>query len=330
MKVAIWLLFGALLCLVQHPAYAQNDDPNIVLINRPYSTTDTRYRYPQELLQLALDKVAGLYGRKVVRCSPYTMSRDRIFRELQRGDLVQVMAEAPKPHWEEQLIPIRIPIRKGIQGYRVFLIKKRNEQRMSKVQTLADLEAMPTGSGAQWSTAAVMADAGFNVVSGSNYEGLFQMLEEGRFVTFGRGINEAYQELDAHRERFPDFRVDTRVLLYIPLPTYFFVTPQRPALARQIEAGLRAMLADGSFDRLFYAYFGKDIERAQLENRKVFAIPNPNLSDATPFDDKGLWFDPRTDWGALTQALQRPQPLPAGYTPDNNACAYDAPMSSAK
>ena len=324
MKPAVAFLCGILLCLIGLPASADTDNSRIVLINRPYSVRDTRYEYPQELLRKALAEVSVTYGVKEVHCSRYTMSRDRLFQELLKGDLVQVVAEAPKPHWEQQLIPVRIPIRKGIQGYRVFLIKKGNESRMREVRTLDDLMAMSTGSGAQWSTAPIMARAGFDVVSGSNYEGLFRMLEQGRFITFGRGINEAYSELKAHKGAFPDLMVDPSVLLYIPLPTYFFVTPKRPELAKQIEAGLRAMQKDGSFDRLFYAYFGKDIERAHLGQRKIFFIPNPDLSAQTPFSDKKLWFDPQVDSRILASLGAETQSVSVGS--QRQYCTYDSPL----
>jgi hypothetical protein len=59
-----------------------------------------------------------------------------------------------------------------------------------------------------------------------------------------------------------------------------------------LEDGLRQMLKDGSFDKLFLKYYGEDIRRANLESRKVFTIKNPFLSSKTPFEDSRLWFDP--------------------------------------
>lgn len=46
----------------------------------------------------------------------------------------------------------------------------------------------------QWSTTRVLTENGFNVVTGLDYEGLFKMLTKGRFITFGRGINETHRE----------------------------------------------------------------------------------------------------------------------------------------
>ena len=57
--------------------------------------------------------------------------------------------------------------------------------------------SLPTGSGCQWSTKIAMQQAGFKVVESVHYENLFNMLSKGRFITFGRGVNEAYQEIAA-------------------------------------------------------------------------------------------------------------------------------------
>ncbi|MDX5299983.1 MAG: hypothetical protein LPK85_13665, partial [Gammaproteobacteria bacterium] len=143
----------------------------IVLVNRPESPDDRRYEYPETLLQAILDRTAPEYGPARVERAAQVMSRERIFAALKHtGNQLHVLAEAPKPGWEEALIPIRIPIRKGIQGYRVFLIKRAHQPLLEKVHSLEALAALPTGAGAQWSTAPVMTAAGFNVVLGSSYE----------------------------------------------------------------------------------------------------------------------------------------------------------------
>ena len=263
-----------------------------VITLKPLSDQDTRYQYPEDLLKLILRKTEKIHGKaEVVRCK-YTMKRKRTFSALLEGKDIHVMAEAVKPGWEEQLIPIRIPIRKGIQGFRTFLIHKDNQEALSKVQTLDDLKRIPTGSGAQWSTTRVLIENGFNVVLGNDYEGLFKMLMNKRFVTFGRGINETPFEYDARKEAYPDLAIEKHLVLFIPLPTYFFVTPKKPHLARRIEEGLILMMHDGSFDAFFQERYGNIIAKADLKNRRLFKIDNPNLSDKTPIDVSYFWYMP--------------------------------------
>ncbi len=262
---------------------------NTVRINQPLSDKDVRYQYPELLLQLVLDATAQTYGKTKVERAEHVMSRDRTFLELISGDIIDVMAEAPKPEWEEQLIPVRIPIRKGVQGLRLFFVHNDHLQAMAQIRKFDDLLAMPTGSGAQWSTARVMREAGFEVVTSSAYEGLFEMLQRKRFDTFGRGINEIFAEWVQHHDLFPEIVIDPNVLLYIPLPTYFFVTPKRPELAQRIEVGLKRLINDGRFDQFFCRYHRQDIEQARIAQRRTFCIPNPNLSAETPFSKPSYW-----------------------------------------
>ena len=263
-----------------------------ILVNRPLSEKDTRYEYPNLLLKKVLEVTQSQYGKARIQYSKLKMPRDRTLIELEKGTHIHVMAEAQKPGWEERLIPIRIPIRKGIQGYRTFLILKKNQSALSKINTLEQLRAIPTGSGQQWSTTSVLIENGFNVKEGRDYEGLFNMLVQGRFTTFGRGINETQTEYLSHKKLYPNLAIEKDLLLYIPLTTYFFVTPRLPSLAKRIEKGLLNLIESGVFDNIFNDEFGDIIENSQLKKRKVFKIENSNLSSKTPFDIKEYWYTP--------------------------------------
>ena len=264
----------------------------IVLVNRPLSQQDKRYEYPHKLLERILSITEIQYGPAKIKQSQNVMVRNRTLIELENGVNIHVMAEAPKPEWEKRLIPIRIPIRKGIQGYRTFLILKKNQPMLSKITTLKQLKEIPTGSGQQWSTTRILTDNGFDVRKGTSYEGLFSMLAKERFVTFGRGINETPVEYETHKNKFPELAIEQDLLLYIPLPTYFFVTPKMPWLAQRIEDGLNEMIADGTFNKMFQAEFGELIKDANLSKRRVFKINNSNLSPETPLDIARYWYQP--------------------------------------
>jgi hypothetical protein len=96
---------------------------------------------------------------------------------------------------------------------------------------LEDFKKFSTGSGAQWSTTPQLQAAGFNVVEGDNKAGLMKMLAADRFKTFGRGIDEIYHEYHNAKADYPDLAIENSIALYIPHPTYIFVTPKRPDLS---------------------------------------------------------------------------------------------------
>lgn len=171
---------------------------NSILINKPLSTLDTRYKYTYDLLSLIIS-VTPEFGNGRVEQSLSYMTRSRALRELISGQYIQVMAEAPQPEWDEKLIVVPIPIRKGIQGFRLFMVNEHSYKLINNVNKLEDLLTLSTGSGKNWSTRRIMEKAGFDVVTGSNYNGLFGMLSNNRFSTFARGINDVYGELDTQK-----------------------------------------------------------------------------------------------------------------------------------
>ena len=65
-------------------------------------------------------------------------------------------------------------------------------------------------------------------------------------------------------------------------------------MAARAEEGMRAMIDDGTYDRIFAEYQDYKIKRLRLKERKIFRIDNPFLGPETPFGDKRLWFTPET------------------------------------
>ena len=285
MKITQRLLFSGVALLYSALAFSSE-----ILVNKPDSIKDSRYEYPHQLLQKILDVTSTEYGHSNVKHAKSVMSRDRLLISMLDGQQVHVVAEAPKSDWIKQLLVIRIPVRKGIQGYRLFFIHKKDRLAIAQVQSLKDLQQFKTGSGEGWSTASVMEKSGFEVVTGSSYDGLFHMLEKGRFATLGRGINEVYAEFEAQREDHPLLTIDETLALHIPLPTYFFVTPKMPELARRIEIGLQRLLQNGEFEKLFLLHHKEMIEKSKIKSRKVFHIDNTNLTDQDPLDQENLWY----------------------------------------
>jgi hypothetical protein len=263
-----------------------------VLTTKPESATDIRYEHAELVLKHLLKITESQYGAAQLKHATEVMSRDRALTELIKGDNIHIAAETAKAEWVSSLIPIYIPVNKGITGYRIFLISKDSQPALSKITSIEELKKIKTGSGTQWSTTKVMRTAGFDVVATTKLEGLFWMLMGDRFQTFARGINEAPSELASHQQLFPDMRIEENLALYIPLPTFFFVSPQHPKLAERIKTGLEMMLADGSFDEIFYDYHLKMIEEAKLQNRKIFPVANETLPKEVPLDIAHYWYKP--------------------------------------
>jgi len=262
----------------------------------PESALDVRYEYHWEILRTALEVTTPKWGPyRMVVSGPMTERRQAYELKNHTGKL-NVMYLSTTPDFEKNLIPIHIPVDKNLGGYSVFLIRKEDQERCNSLRTLDDLRKLSFGVGLGWIDVDILKASRFRVVTGSSYEGLFAMLVQKRFDVFLRAAVEVLDEYDNRKEAMPSLHIEDSILFYYPLPMYFWFpkTAEGRRLAARAEEGMRMMIADGTYDRIFDRYQRHKIERLRLKSRRIFRIPNPNVGPETPFADKRLWFDPAT------------------------------------
>lgn len=292
------LLGNCVICALLLLVGAALADTDVVVYPRNISTDDSQYIYDYGLLRLALEKTMARYGPFEMHESQVAMNQARSEQEIVSGSgAINIFARSTSIEKETRMLPIRIPIDKGLISYRIFLIRAEDQPRFAAIETLDDLRKFSVGSFTTWADTNILRDGGFNVVTGDNYEGLFKMLVAERYDFFSRSVDEAYREYDERKDRLPGMSVEETILLYFPTTRYFFVqrSPAGERLARRIEDGFNAMIADGSFDAHFRQHKGPLIQRANLSQRRIFSIANPYLSPETPLERKELWYDALTD-----------------------------------
>ncbi len=265
------------------------------IYNSPESQADKRYEYAWTILKTALERTQKKYGQ--YRMEPAAvMTEQRQFYELKNSTgKLTVMYLDSTPEHERDLIPIHIPVDKNLMGYRIFLIRKEDQPKFYSVKTVEDLKKFKFGQGTDWADVPKLRSNLFNVVTGSSYEGLFEMLINKRFDIFSRGANEIIDEYDRHKAQLPDLYIEESLILFYPAPMYFWFskTENGNRLAERVREGMMNMVVDGTFDRLFMKYHGSSIAKLHLKDRKIFRIKNPFLAPETPTRDKRLWFDPQ-------------------------------------
>ncbi|KKA43896.1 diguanylate cyclase [Salinivibrio sp. KP-1] len=240
-----------------------------------------------DILSLALKKT-----RPDVTFSPSNESFNeaRLIEEVISRNIDIIWAGA-SPEKEMKMLPIRIPILKGLLGHRIFIIRNEDKERFSSIKTMNELKSFTAGQGRFWGDTKVLKSAGIPVISTIKYENLFYMLEGGRFDYFPRAIHEPWVEVDSRPEL--DLAIDNNVLIIYPFPLYFFVNKSNQDLHDDIYSGLEIAIKDGSFDKLFFNHpMIKDaLEKSRLKDRVIFRLDNPHLHDKTPFDRKEFWLD---------------------------------------
>ena len=257
--------------------------------------------HSQLVLEEALKRTRAKYGPYRLEVVVETLVRERLLSEMAAGQTINTAVVATQPEWEDRLLPVRIPLDMGLSGYRIGLVRKDMQERVSAVRTVEDLHKLSMGVGLSWASRKILEAAGFTLETAPNQDQLTQMLIARRFDYFPRGVSEAFPEFDAKTGSMPDLAVERDLLVLIPLPSYIFVSPAAPRLAQRITDGLESMVRDGTLLRMVNNYYGDMLQRAHVCSRRILRIENPLLPPQTPLGRKELWFDPylpRVGWCA--------------------------------
>lgn len=249
-----------------------------------YPQQESANGYPVQVLRLAL-REAGVDFELKPSATP--MLQGRALEQLAKGKDVNVVWSMTSQARESSLRPIRIPIDKGLLGWRLILTSKAGAAALAKVKSIDELRRLQAGQGHDWPDTNILRFNGLQVQTGTSYEGLFKMLSAGRFDYFPRSILEIWDEQKAFG--LQDLEIEKNLILYYPTAFYFFVSRQDRQLASTIETGLNKAIENGKFEQLFQQTYGDILQRAHLKSRIRFNLQNPLLPAATPLGRKELW-----------------------------------------
>lgn len=259
----------------------------VVVYPRAEQADDRRDDYPLALLALALAKTRKAYE---LRPHPVFMLQVRAISELEHGRSVDVIWTMTSAEREKVLLPVRIPVDRGLMGWRLLMVRQKSLPQFAALTSADGLKQLRGGLGFDWPDAAILRHSGFTVDESVRYGDIFLKLANDRIDYFSRSVQEVWGELETHVEA--DFTIEPTFALHYPAAMYFFVNRRNTALATDIQRGLELALADGSFEALFQQHFGALLKRAELGRRRVVELPNPLLPADTPLQDRRLWYRP--------------------------------------
>lgn len=246
--------------------------PERIVLPALHESAREHAAYFPRLLRLALDKTVATDGPYAISHFDQQLTSPRQVLEVKNQGVINVMWDGTDAQRERDLLPVRISLLRELNDYRVFLVRKGDEERFAKIRSLDDLRKLTAGAGVNWPSTAILRANGLPVVTSIAYEYLFPMLAARRFDYMPRGIYEAYYEQRTHAGA--GLVIEKTIFFHYPVPFYFFVSRDNPKLAGRIERGLRIALKDGSFDRLFNSYpaFRRSMEEINAGRPKVFEL----------------------------------------------------------
>uniref|UniRef100_UPI0030F435CB hypothetical protein n=1 Tax=Paraglaciecola sp. TaxID=1920173 RepID=UPI0030F435CB len=217
------------------------------------------------------------------------MEEQRQFISL-KNKLLDVMWTMTSIEREQNALPIRIPLLKGLFGYRVLVIRKNQQNEFAAISQLEQLKKLTAIQGYGWADVDILQQNGFKVDVSAWYSSIYKSLDAGFYHYYPRSVLEAWSELEQYQ--YGGLMIDEGHLLIYPTAIYFFVDKNNTLLAERLTYGLQQAIADGSFEQHF-KQFPQHIDALQKISSQTMQrhyIPNPILPDATPLQDKNLWF----------------------------------------
>lgn len=289
----LWLLCSVLIvCFTSTKGVA--DEASVQLTKRLdvyYPKPEREHKvdswYPLVLLKFALEHSEFEHTLQ----ESVNMVQSRSLKELVEGQLVNVVWSMTSIEREQDLLPIRIPIYKGLYGLRLLFTTQDKLEKFSNINDVTALSKIDFIQGHDWPDTAILIDNGFEVSTSTSYDALFSMLNKGRGDAFPRSILETEWELKQLGSK-TNISVVPNIAIKYPAAIYYFVNPKRPDIHKAISLGLQRMHENGKFDELFNRYFTEAIQNAKLEQKTIIPITNKHMSELTPLNNRALWFEP--------------------------------------
>ncbi|WP_339719045.1 hypothetical protein [uncultured Paraglaciecola sp.] len=252
------------------------------------SDRDQQKTYYVALLKLAIEKAQHKFGPASLQSFGTSMVYQRKLMSLNSGKL-DVMWAITSEQRERDLLPIMIPVLKGLIGYRVMVIQDTKQQALTQIISTQQIKNMVAIQGIDWVDTDVLLANGFKVETSDWHNSLYKGVSKGHYDYFPRSILEPWAEMQKYR--FDNLVVENKHLLYYPAAMYFFVQKDNKALAQRLEYGLNQAIDDGSFDKLFYNYpaHQEALSKGKLSSRVMHKLSNPFLPKTAPLNDKRLW-----------------------------------------
>jgi len=110
--------------------------------------------YVVSILKLAFTHTDKSY-KIISDATPSTQSR--IEEEMKSGNLDLMWASTNKEK-ENEFLPIRIPLLKGLLGYRLLLIRSDDQAKFDKIFTLNDFKDITLGQGRTWADTKILEE----------------------------------------------------------------------------------------------------------------------------------------------------------------------------
>jgi hypothetical protein len=211
---------------------------NDIRIPSSRSHMDPVYDYFVELTQLVLSKNEHSYPKsKLVFIEAKDITEGKNLMLLKHNN-VDLAWSGTNTERENNYLPIRIPLFRGLLGYRVLLIRQEDKDKFLQIKNPAQLKKLIACQGSHWADSDILEANGYLVSRVANFNGMFKMLAKKRCDYFPRAIFEGHAEQKSAQKYFPNIILIDDLILHYNFSFYYFVDKNNTGLAERLEKGL--------------------------------------------------------------------------------------------
>ncbi|VUD59739.1 hypothetical protein TDB9533_02753 [Thalassocella blandensis] len=265
--------------------------PYIVNIPKPQNTDlDASYVHSEKLLELALS-LSSAGNEEIIVKRNISASQSDTLKIIAAGEGIDVYWVGTSIEREKNLRPIRIPIFKGLLGFRMSLVHQDTAGQFYGITDTDQIFQFRACLGADWPDADIFEANGFEVNRSHEYRGLLNDIMQKRCDFLPLSVSEINAEYKDNKSVFSSLRLYNRFIFYYPLPMYYFVNKENTALAERIEQGLEKAIDNGEFDR----YMRESPVTRHLFpidnwiHMQYIALKNPLLPEDTDTSNPRYW-----------------------------------------
>jgi ABC-type amino acid transport substrate-binding protein len=211
----------------------------------------------------------------------------RLYAELASGNL----ALAFTPPDEETIAlekqgsikAIRVPLERGLLGYRICLVRDEDADLLENVRSVDDLRKIRIGQGIGWGDITVYRNAGIGVVEApfNSVSDPVKALASGHFDALPLGVNEYKIFLQAYNKEASGITAERHIVISYPWFRYVWVSTAAKdsnLLLEALDKGFGIIAANGEFVAIYEKYKGADPKRQQV-GRRTIHLQSPYSTD---------------------------------------------------
>lgn len=207
----------------------------------------------------------------------------RLYAELASGNLALAFTppdeETHALEKQGSIKAIRVPLERGLLGYRICLVRDEDADLLENVRSVDDLRKIRIGQGIGWGDITVYRNAGIDVVEApfNSVSDPAKALASRHFDALPLGVNEYQIFLQTYNKEAPGVTADRHIVISYPWFRYVWVSTAFKDSKRLLDAldkGFEIIAANGEFVAIYEKYKDAD-PRKHLVGRRTIHLKSP-------------------------------------------------------